>query len=106
MLRGVTLIVLILFSVMILSENVYAATSVKPPSPQEEGESEEMFGMMTDFLVLRPLGIAGTAIGTAFFIASLPFSMLGGNVKAAFTTLVIIPAKFTFTRPLGIAQEE
>ena len=106
MLRGVTFIVLILFSVAILSENVYAASPVKPPSPQEESDSEEMVEMITDFLLLRPLGIAGTAIGTAFFIASIPFSVLGGNVKAAFKTFVIKPAKFTFARPLGIPREE
>jgi len=106
MLRGVTFIVLILFSVAILSGNVYAASPVKPPSPQEKSVSEGMVEMITDFLLLRPLGVAGTAIGTAFFVASLPFSVLGGNVKAAFTTFVIKPAKFTFARPLGIPQEK
>jgi hypothetical protein len=35
------------------------------------------------------------------FIASLPFSVLGRNVKTAAKTLMIEPAKFTFVRPLG-----
>jgi hypothetical protein len=106
MLRVITFIVLILFSVAIVSENVYAASAVKPPSPQEEGEAEEMAGMIADFLLLRPLGIVGTAIGTASFIVSIPFSLLGRNVGAAFKALVAKPAKFTFARPLGIPLEE
>jgi preprotein translocase subunit SecG len=106
MLKGVTFIVLILFSVAILSENVYAASTVKPGSQQEEGEAEEMAGMIADCLVLRPLGLVGTVLGTAFFIVSIPFSALGGNVGAAFRTMVIKPAKFTFGRPLGIPPEE
>jgi hypothetical protein len=107
MLRGATFIVLILFSVAILSENVYAASPVKPPPPRgSEGEAEEMAGMIADCLVLRPLGLVGTVIGASFFIVSIPFSALGGNVGAAFKTLVIRPAKFTFGRPLGIPPEE
>jgi hypothetical protein len=105
MLRGITFFVLILFSATILSENVYAASAVKSPSPQEEDDSLEAAGMIADCLVLRPLGVVGTVLGTAFFIVSIPFSALGGNVGAAFKALVIKPAKFTFGRPLGIPRE-
>jgi len=63
-----------------------------------ENSAEQMF---IDFLFLRPLGIAVTAMGTAMFIVSLPFSALGGNVKEAFCEMMVEPAKFTFARPLG-----
>ena len=64
----------------------------------EENSAEQMF---VDFLFLRPLGIVVTAVGTVMFIASLPFSASGGNVKEAFSEMMAKPAKFTFARPLG-----
>jgi hypothetical protein len=64
----------------------------------EENSAEQMF---VDFLFLRPLGIAVIAVGTVMFIASFPFSASGGNVKEAFSKMMIKPAKFTFARPLG-----
>ncbi len=67
----------------------------------EENSAEQMF---VDFLLLRPLGIAVTAVGTAMFIISLPFSASGGNVKEAFQKMMAEPAKFTFARPLGVLR--
>ena len=57
--------------------------------------------MTADLLVIRPLGIVATVVGSAIFIVSLPFSALGGNTKTACQKLVKDPAKFTFKRPLG-----
>jgi hypothetical protein len=57
--------------------------------------------MTADLLVVRPLGIVASVVGTAVFIVSLPFSALGGNTKIACQKLVKDPAKFTFKRPLG-----
>jgi hypothetical protein len=58
-------------------------------------------GMLVDGLIVRPLGLAATVAGTAIWIVTLPFSLLGGNAGEAADTLVVDPAKFTFTRPLG-----
>ena len=60
--------------------------------------------MVADFVLVRPVGIVALIAGSAFFIISLPFSALGGNVKAAARNLVVKPAKFAFTRPLGDFQ--
>lgn len=57
--------------------------------------------MVADFLLVRPLGIAATIVGTALFIASLPFSALGGNTQTACRKMVVEPAKHAFKRPLG-----
>ena len=57
--------------------------------------------MTADLLVIRPLGIVASVVGSAIFIVSLPFSALGGNTKIACQKLVKDPAKFTFKRPLG-----
>ena len=54
-----------------------------------------------DFIIVRPIGIAATAIGSIFYVVSLPFSLLGENPGEAGIALVKEPAAYTFTRPLG-----
>jgi len=74
-----------------------------PAMAQDEMPIEKASGeaMAADLVLLRPLGIAATAIGTVLFVASLPFSATGGNAKGAFNKLVGEPGGFTFARPLG-----
>ncbi len=57
--------------------------------------------MMWDALVLRPVGIVGTVLGTAAWLVSYPFSALGGNIDQATEKLVVAPFDWTFQRPLG-----
>ena len=57
--------------------------------------------MAVDAIIVRPLGLVATVLGSAFFIVSLPFSALGGNTQEAYERLIEDPAKFTFKRPLG-----
>lgn len=57
--------------------------------------------MVIDGLIARPLGLGATVVGTAFWIVTLPFSALGGNVSEATDKLIVEPARFTFIRPLG-----
>lgn len=57
--------------------------------------------MVLDAVVARPMLFAMTLGGTAVFVATLPFSALGGNVEESAKTLVIGPAKSTFTRCMG-----
>lgn len=55
----------------------------------------------TDGLFGRPAMAAITIGGLAVFTATLPFSILGGNVKESAKTLVLDPADATFRRCLG-----
>ncbi len=57
--------------------------------------------MIYDFLVIRPIGLAATVIGSAFWLVSMPFSASGDNFDTATEKLVKEPAAFTFKRPLG-----
>jgi hypothetical protein len=57
--------------------------------------------MLLDGVVVRPLGIGATVVGVAVWIVTLPFSLLGGNAGEAADALIVDPAAFTFTRPLG-----
>jgi ABC-type Fe3+ transport system permease subunit len=57
--------------------------------------------MAVDLVVLRPLGLAGTVIGTAVFIVALPFNALTLNFKDPARRLILEPAEYTFVRELG-----
>jgi hypothetical protein len=57
--------------------------------------------MIADTLVVRPVGIAATVLGSVSYVISLPFSYFGGNQYEAQETLVEDPARHTFQRPLG-----
>ncbi len=57
--------------------------------------------MILDGLVARPLGLAATLLGAAAWVVTLPFSLLGRNSMEAGQAMVVEPAAFTFTRPLG-----
>jgi len=57
--------------------------------------------MVVDGVLVRPLGLGATVLGAAAWVVTLPFSVLGGNAGEAAQKLVVEPARFTFTRPLG-----
>lgn len=57
--------------------------------------------MVVDAAIARPLGLGATIVGSALWVVTLPFSALGGNVGEAAQELVMKPARYTFTRPLG-----
>jgi hypothetical protein len=42
-----------------------------------------------------------TAVGSVFYVISLPFSLLGANSGEAMGALIKDPAAYTFKRPLG-----
>lgn len=57
--------------------------------------------MLGDLVLIRPLALASTVLGTALFFVVLPFSALGGNVKQSGKKLIVDPFKMTFVRPIG-----
>ena len=85
----IAMLVLIPFGSVTLAIEYYQA---------EEPTSGEM---IYDVTIVRPIGMIATALGSVFFIISLPFSALAGNVDAASEELVKKPARYTFIRPLG-----
>lgn len=79
------------------------AQTVGANSSYEEGSAGAPSGMAmaADLFIARPLGLVATVFGTAVFIVSLPFQAMAGNVSDPARQLVVEPASFTFTRPLG-----
>jgi hypothetical protein len=57
--------------------------------------------MMWDALVMRPVGMVGTALGSVVWLVSYPFAYWGGNTDASTEALVQHPFEWTFQRPLG-----
>jgi hypothetical protein len=68
----------------------------------QEEEAPTAGTMLADTVMVRPLTLVGTVVGTVAFVITLPFSALGGNVGEAGQILVVDPAKYTFVRPLGV----
>lgn len=64
-------------------------------------ENPTAIAMAADLVVVRPLMLAVTAVGSVIWVLGLPFSAAGGNVAGSADTLVIGPAKTTFVRCLG-----
>jgi hypothetical protein len=73
------------------------------PSMKHFNKESERGGakMAADLVFLRPVGIIATVIGTAVFVVSSPFSIIGKNSEEASEKLIKKPARFTFQRPLG-----
>jgi hypothetical protein len=57
--------------------------------------------IVCDVAIVRPGCFVATVVGSVVFIAALPIALTSQSVKETANTLVVQPAKATFTRPLG-----
>jgi len=92
--KWIVLLIVALFLLMPFGS--VADAKMKSYPPENSGPL-----MAADFFVARPIGLASLVFGTVTFIVSLPFSALGKNVDEAFDFMIVEPAVYTFTRPLG-----
>ena len=71
-----------------------AATEIpaKPPTIAEQA---------FDLVILRPLGLAQTAVGAAFFVVFYPVSLVTGGSDHVVDYCWKSPVHQTFQRPLG-----
>ncbi len=78
------------------------AFSATPGFAQETGQT----GMLPE-LVLRPIGLLGSAFSTGLFLACAPISALAtipephDALGKTYHAFVVTPFRFTFQRPLG-----
>ncbi len=56
-----------------------------------------------DVMILRPLSLVSTVVGTALFfpLAVISFATVPGDMGVVADSLVMAPARFTFKRGLG-----
>lgn len=57
--------------------------------------------MTLDLIIVRPLSLAGTLLGTVVFVVALPINALTLNFSDPARRLILEPAAYTFVRPLG-----
>jgi len=76
-----------------------AASAYDPSMEPDDAPSGE--AMTIDLIIMRPLGLASTLIGTAVFIVALPINALTLNFSDPARRLILEPAKYTFVRELG-----
>ncbi len=88
--------------VVLLISFISLATVTTPALAQNPLLEVSGEGMAFDFMILRPLGIATTAAGCAFFFVTLPFTVWSTErIKQSGNCFIAVPANFTFIRPLG-----
>ncbi len=58
--------------------------------------------MAIDGLLVRPVSLVATMLGSVFYVVTWPFSAAGGNSGQAWDQMVKAPARATFDRPLGV----
>ena len=68
--------------------------------PASAGE-EKTLNALADVALVRPGCMVATVGGTALFIVAFPFAAMSKSVKKTAHDLVAVPAKATFTRPVG-----
>ncbi|MCC7377019.1 MAG: hypothetical protein IT581_20330 [Verrucomicrobiales bacterium] len=78
-----------------------STTSVTSPVATTTRSNVDPVEVAADALVVRPVGIAATAVGAVIFVVALPFAAISGDVNRTGRTLVGTPARFTFKRRLG-----
>jgi hypothetical protein len=64
-------------------------------------ESSGSLEVLADILLVRPGCFIATIFGSVAFVVALPVAALSRSVNSTANTLVVIPAKATFTRPVG-----
>jgi|SRR5690554_2563171 len=87
--------------VLVLSLGPLSAMANDAIGVEYDTDTPEAFAMAGDLLIARPLLLAATAVGTAVFVVTLPFSWLSGSTDKAGKALVVEPARATFVRCLG-----
>ncbi len=82
---------------------VIAVTCVSVPAFAADKGDEGMM-VTVDVLLVRPVSLAATVVGTAIFVVSLPFTIPAGGVSKAASVLISEPFAYTFKRPIGCPE--
>jgi hypothetical protein len=70
-------------------------------TPASAAGDTAAMSVAVDVVLARPASFAMTILGSALFVVSLPVAIPAKSVEKVAHTLVVTPAKDTFTRPLG-----
>lgn len=82
-----------------------AAMSANATEYRDSDGDPSAGAMAFDLLIGRPLGLAATVLGTGLFVLQLPLTITQGTPpEVPAQKLVVEPAKWTFSRPLGASE--
>jgi hypothetical protein len=84
---GIGIVLLISFSISPLG-----AAEPVDPTPDD---------VVADLIFVRPVAFSAIIVGSAIYLVSLPFTIPTGNFGLAGRKLVVVPWKYTFSKPLG-----
>ena len=76
-------------------------TGLATATPAVAAPERDPAVVAADAVIMRPALLATTVAGSAIFVAILPIAAISRSVKSAAQSLVVAPAKATFTRALG-----
>ena len=99
-LRGIARAILALALVVSLASPAAAASSLG----KDSGDVEQSVPIVFDALLLRPIGLALTILGTVFYavpVAPITAITRPSDLGKPFKLLVVTPARYTFADPLG-----
>lgn len=108
--RSSRLLARVVFGLLLVAApGIWAADAPAFPAPapatqdtsKTSGPPRDPVEVAADALVVRPCGLAATAVGAAVYLVALPFAAISGDVRETGRSLVGAPAKFTFQRRLG-----
>ena len=74
---------------------------IAEPSKDHARSNATAGAIVGDLILIRPVLVSLTILGSCCFVATLPLTLIGRNTKYAAKKLVVEPAQYTFTYPLG-----
>ncbi|HWD91283.1 MAG TPA: hypothetical protein VG938_02940 [Verrucomicrobiae bacterium] len=77
-----------------------ALTLLSTATPAGAAEDKSL-DALADVALVRPGCFVATVGGAALFVVCLPFAAMSRSVKKTAHNLVTVPARATFTRPVG-----
>lgn len=93
-----------LMACLLLISSACSSTQTGGHQTQERLRNVSSEAMMTEVIV-RPLSLAGSALGGAIYVFYWPFAKIGGlDTTSAKHALIDKPYEATFKRPLGDFQ--
>lgn len=78
-----------------------ACGAVAPAAAEPTVSGDRGTDMAVDLVLMRPLGIVATVVGTVGFVVALPFTLPTGTTGDTAREWVAAPFEYTFNRPLG-----
>lgn len=76
-------------------------TAAAAPPPGEPVTGDRATDMAVDLIVVRPLGVVATVIGSVGFVLALPFTLPTGSTGETACEWIGAPLEYTFNRRLG-----